>query len=205
MKILKPFKGDFALTQKFGVPNVINGKKGIHQGTDWALPKDTQVLSAIDGFVYRVEPFRLDGYGKSIYMRTQDGQFSTLHAHLNSLLVKVNDKISKGTVIGRSGRTGYCIGKTGYHLHFGLMKGADWVNCEPYLEDPATPQLGMTLPEPTIKRIYIVKRGDTLSGIAYRYYNNASMWRDIYEANKKTMLDPNKIFAGQHLIIPNLD
>jgi len=44
--------------------------------------------------------------------------------------------------------------------------------------------------------------GDTLSGIAQKYYNDASRWPVIYEANRYQIQDPDRIFAGQVLRIP---
>ncbi len=52
-------------------------------------------------------------------------------------------------------------------------------------------------------RDYVIKGGDTLSKIAKQYYGNANEWRRIYEANKQTISDPDKIFPGQKIIIPD--
>ena len=47
---------------------------------------------------------------------------------------------------------------------------------------------------------YEVKSGDNLSKIAKNY--EGITWKDIYEANKDTIKDPDKIFPGQILTIP---
>ncbi len=47
-----------------------------------------------------------------------------------------------------------------------------------------------------------VVAGDTLSKIAVRYYGDASLYTKIFEANKDTLKDPNKIRVGQKLRIP---
>jgi nucleoid-associated protein YgaU len=49
---------------------------------------------------------------------------------------------------------------------------------------------------------YTVVAGDTLSGIAQKYYGDASRWPIIYEANRYQIQDPDRIFAGQVLRIP---
>jgi len=49
---------------------------------------------------------------------------------------------------------------------------------------------------------YTVASGDTLSGIAEKYYGNASRWTIIFEANRNQIQDPNRIFVGQVLRIP---
>jgi nucleoid-associated protein YgaU len=49
---------------------------------------------------------------------------------------------------------------------------------------------------------YTVVAGDTLSGIARKYYNDASRWSVIYEANRYQIQDPEIIFPGQLLRVP---
>ena len=49
---------------------------------------------------------------------------------------------------------------------------------------------------------YTVVGGDTLSGIAQRYYGDAGKWPVIYEANRYQIQNPDRIFAGQVLRIP---
>ncbi len=47
---------------------------------------------------------------------------------------------------------------------------------------------------------YEVKSGDNLSKIAKNY--SGISWKDIYEANRDVIKDPDKIFPGQVLKIP---
>ncbi len=54
-------------------------------------------------------------------------------------------------------------------------------------------------------RFYTVKSGDTLSKIAKAQYGNAMKYMEIFEANQPMLEDPNKIYPGQVLRIPNLD
>ena len=51
-------------------------------------------------------------------------------------------------------------------------------------------------------KTHVVIKGDTLYGLARMYYNNASRWRDIYQANGTSLSDPNRIRIGQELVIP---
>jgi len=53
-------------------------------------------------------------------------------------------------------------------------------------------------------RTYTVKSGDTLSGISRQMYGSANKYMKIFEANTPLLEDPNKIFPGQELVIPDL-
>lgn len=50
---------------------------------------------------------------------------------------------------------------------------------------------------------YVVQSGDTLWKIAKKKYGKSSKWRKIYEANKSTMSDPNKLRVGQVIVLPD--
>lgn len=54
----------------------------------------------------------------------------------------------------------------------------------------------------TATKVYEVVAGDSLSKIAKREYGNAGEWKRIYEANRDTLKDPDKIYPGQKLNIP---
>jgi LysM repeat protein len=51
-------------------------------------------------------------------------------------------------------------------------------------------------------RTYRVRSGDTLSGIAKRFYGNPAHWTWIYAANRSKIHNPNNIFVGEKLTIP---
>lgn len=51
-------------------------------------------------------------------------------------------------------------------------------------------------------RTYTVESGDTLSAIAKQFYNDASQYMKIFEANKSILSSPDKIAPGQVLTIP---
>ena len=63
------------------------------------------------------------------------------------------------------------------------------------VEAPAEPE--------AVNVTYQVQKGDTLSGIALKYYGSASQWKKILDANPSLEGKPNKIRIGQKLVIPN--
>ena len=63
---------------------------------------------------------------------------------------------------------------------------------------PAVQQSETTRPQ----RLHIVRKGETLSQISYKYYGSAGKWRKIFEANGGTLKDPHAIRSGTKLVIP---
>lgn len=59
--------------------------------------------------------------------------------------------------------------------------------------------------EKKVIKKHVVVDGDTLSGIAKKYYNDAGKYMVIYEANKALIGDnPDLIQVGMELVIPDL-
>jgi LysM repeat protein len=50
---------------------------------------------------------------------------------------------------------------------------------------------------------YTVRPGDTLAAISQKFYGTASKWNWIYHANRSKISNPNSIFVGEKLTIPN--
>jgi len=50
--------------------------------------------------------------------------------------------------------------------------------------------------------IYVVKDGDTLTKIADEVYGQSKRWKDIYEANRDVIKNPDFIYIGWKLKIP---
>lgn len=51
-------------------------------------------------------------------------------------------------------------------------------------------------------RDYTVRAGDTLSGIAQRFYGSADDWHGLFAANQSKISDPSLIYVGQELRLP---
>jgi LysM repeat protein len=49
---------------------------------------------------------------------------------------------------------------------------------------------------------YTVQAGDTLSGIAQRFYGRADDWHGLYAANQSKISDPSLIYVGEELRLP---
>ena len=51
--------------------------------------------------------------------------------------------------------------------------------------------------------LYTVQPGDTLWKISEEHYGNGAKYMKIFEANRDLLDDPNRIFPGQELVIPD--
>jgi nucleoid-associated protein YgaU len=61
----------------------------------------------------------------------------------------------------------------------------------------------LTAPAATEKvEYYVIKSGDTLSGIAAKYYGKGSLYPRIFEANREVIKNPDLIYPGQKIRIP---
>jgi nucleoid-associated protein YgaU len=67
-------------------------------------------------------------------------------------------------------------------------------------------RLAVVTPEPEpVAVFYTVVSGDTLSGISKKHYGDAMKYMKIFEANTPMLQDPDKIYPGQVLRIPELE
>ena len=51
-------------------------------------------------------------------------------------------------------------------------------------------------------RSYVVHKGDTLASISRKFYKSSHHWKQILEANRDVVTDPEKLKDGQALTIP---
>lgn len=63
-------------------------------------------------------------------------------------------------------------------------------------------QITVTGPIAAAARFVVVKEGDTLSAISQVVYGDPNLYNKIFEANRPMLSDPNKIYPGQSLRIP---
>ena len=102
-----------------------------NDGIDVAVPVGTDIRAAADGVIVYAggDGDHIKGFGKLIVVRHRDG-FVTVYAYASRILVKPNDKVSRGQVIAKSGRSG-SAGEP--KLHFEIRKGTAPVDPAQYL------------------------------------------------------------------------
>jgi nucleoid-associated protein YgaU len=67
---------------------------------------------------------------------------------------------------------------------------------------PQTMSAGASVAGGQSQRRYVVRPGDTLSRISKEFYGDPNQYMRIFEANRNILKDPNRISAGQELVIP---
>ncbi len=111
-----PLAKPYRISSPFNPKRVhpVTGRVGPHNGTDFATPTGTRILSTGDGIVARVgnHPFA----GRYIDIQ-HGGQYKTRYLHLHRVLVRRGESVSRGQAIALSGNSGR---STGPHLHFEL-------------------------------------------------------------------------------------
>ena len=112
-----PVKSSFRYTSGFG-PRW--GR--LHAGTDFAAPIGTPIYATADGVVSHAG--WSSGYGRLIKIRHDFG-IETRYAHLNTMDVRVGQRVSRGERIGAMGNSGR---STGPHLHYEVRVNGTPVN-----------------------------------------------------------------------------
>ena len=103
---------------------------GTHNdGINLAVPQGTDVHSAESG-VIAYAGSELKGYGNLVLVRHDNG-WVTAYAHNEELLVKRGDKVKRGQVIAKAGKTGSVDQP---QVHFELRQGSKPVDPTPFME-----------------------------------------------------------------------
>ncbi|MFY0628783.1 MAG: peptidoglycan DD-metalloendopeptidase family protein [Flavobacteriaceae bacterium] len=186
-----PIKRKKVVTSRYGWRN-----RKPHRGIDIDLITGDKVMAMFDGKVRYVK--YVMGHGQTVVIRHSNG-LETIYSHLSRQLVKPNQIVKKGDVIGKGGRTGNARGS---HLHLVVRYKGIYINPEYLFEfdesnairgkeiwvtkEWATPYIHNSKRQSKIEllcttyaealqseknrtKIYIVKRGDTLGKISNKY------------------------------------
>ena len=111
-----------------------NSSRSTHKGMDFVgATKQDDIVSLADGVVSYIGYDNRSGNWLSI--KTNGVEHRYFHLENNSIKVKKNEKVNKGQVIAKMGKTGNA---TGYNLHFAIYKNGHYVDPLPYLmnDDP---------------------------------------------------------------------
>lgn len=194
----------FPVKGRFLSPFGYRGRR-VHAGVDIKLDAGDPVYCAFDGKVRLSRRYR--GYGNIVVVRHFNG-LETVYSHLSKLLVKVNDDVKAGDVLGLGGRTGRA---TTTHLHFETR----------FLGDPFDPLVLLDMENFTLKKDtliitpdlfklsgkakktkagsakgsngksgswHTIKKGDTLSQIAKKHRTTVSALCKLNGISKTTKL-----------------
>ena len=115
------------LSSSFGMrKHPISGFTKMHQGTDFAAPMGTPIMSSGTGTVIRAK--WCGGGGNCIKIK-HNSTYNTIYAHMKSFAkgIKVGKKVKQGQIIGFVGSTGM---STGPHLHYEVIINGQRVNSQ---------------------------------------------------------------------------
>jgi len=193
-----------------------------HNGIDIDLVTGDDVMAMFDGVVRYVD--RHSGHGNTVIIRHFNG-LETVYAHLSKQSVKVNDTVQKGQIIGKGGATGNARGShlhlevtfQGIPIHpeylFDFSDENTIRNHEIWVTKKwtaayrhnskrkstiriATTETEAIQDKMDEKKIYTVRRGDTLSRISNKY--NVSIAALCKENDIRTT---TTLRIGQKLIV----
>ena len=118
-------------------------------------------------------------------------KYKDLFQLANTVGLKNPDVKEEGGKLKISGKTEYQLGAN--QLWDNIKTHAGWENeIVANIQAERTDAFG----------VYTVASGDTLSKIAKQYLGDSKRYMEIFNANKGTLTDPDKIKVGQTLTIP---
>ena len=176
-------------------------RRRYHYGTDIGLKVGDSVVSSFAGTV-RIVEYEARGYGHYIVIRHNNG-LETLYAHLSKPLVKVNQEVTAGQLIGLGGSTGR---STGPHLHFEFRflgnafntgKIIDYSTERCFADSYCITKNETFRHKADVERFnqmkyHSVRQGETLSYIAKRYGTTVKRICRLNHISRTTVIRPGR-------------
>ena len=189
-----------------------------HQGIDLGIPFGEPIYAAFDGIVRVALPTKYTGgYGNVVVLRHANG-LETYYGHMSQYIVETDDLVTAGEIIGYCGSTGR---STGPHLHFetrymgqsfdperifnfqeGTLRDTVFTLKKHYFsiyshEGQSDQESEVAATQVVPKHVtHIVKKGETLSGIAKKYHTTVKAICKLNNISEKKTLK-----IGQKLIV----
>ncbi|RZJ64679.1 MAG: M23 family peptidase [Flavobacterium sp.] len=133
-----------------------------HNGTDYAAPSGTPIMTTASGVVERT------GYtaGNGNYVKVKhNGTYSTQYLHMSKILVRQGQRVTQGDVIGRVGSTGLA---TGPHVCYRFWKNGVQVDALRQKLPNSEPMNKKHLPAFIAHMTPLKKELDSISNIKFK-------------------------------------
>jgi murein DD-endopeptidase MepM/ murein hydrolase activator NlpD len=164
-----------------------------HYGIDIRVKTGSPVYAAFDG-VIRISGYDRRGFGRFIVIRHKNG-LETLYAHLSKNLMKLGDEVKAGDIIGKGGNSGR---STAPHLHFELRYSGNAIDPNQIFDFKENKIISSKyiinhntfayLEEANKIRYHVIRSGDTLSGLSYRYGVSVSRMCSLNGISRNSIL-----------------
>ena len=191
-----PVVKNYWITSEFGVR-----RSGFHYGIDLKVYRGDSIVSAMDGMVRIAK--RVGNYGNLVGIRHNNG-LESFYGHLDKILVKPDQQVKAGELIGYGGNTGR---STGSHLHFELRYLGQCINPRDlvYFDSLCAKSDTIMLSQANFNyqskiasatasagRMWTIRKGDSLSLIAKRTGTTVSRLCALNNITTKTVLRVGK-------------
>jgi hypothetical protein len=191
-----PLATHYRVTSEFG-PR----RWRFHYGIDLKVYKGDSILSAMDGIV-RISK-RVGAYGNLIVIRHNNG-LESCYGHLSKLIVKQDQAVTAGELIGLGGSTGR---STGAHLHFELRYLGQCINPRDVVDFDSLCIKSDTIlltqrnfdyrKSPMVSasssgKVWTVRKGDSLGLIAKRTGSSVRRICSLNGITTKTIIRPGR-------------
>jgi hypothetical protein len=200
---LKGFK--YPLAKHYKVTSEFGPRRyRFHHGIDLKVYKGDSILNVMDGMVRIAK--RIGAYGNLVVIRHNNG-LESFYGHLSKILVKQDQIVQAGDLIGFGGSTGR---STGPHLHFELRYLGQCVNPRDLIDFDSLCIKNETLllthknfeyrksarsSAISSGRIWTVRKGDSLGLIAKRTGTSVKRLCYLNGITTKTVIRPGRKLA----------